>query len=114
MVRDEISSEGRISPIGIPGNNSWINKFELLETKIEEINNDIVSTRKLADFVINEMVICNERISNLFYSNQRRLTLLGELNNKLSLLCDQRDRCGKDMKDLIPNNVFFKSDDLNK
>ena len=110
MDDKEIFGEKRDRSGGIPGRSFWVNKFELLEERIKDINKDILSTRNCIDFIMKDINVASERISQQFQANQRRLNLIAEMNAKLAVLCDERDNIGNEMLSLLPRDTFFKED----
>lgn len=115
MASDEVF-EGQHEIRRLPNRPLWVDKFELLEKRVKETNEEIVTTRKCIDYILSQVNVANESITSLFLGNNRRLALLGELNSKLGLLTDKRDNDSRDMLELIPKNVFynFEHDYLNK
>lgn len=114
MATDEIS-EKRDDARPVYRSTSWVDKFEQLEKHVQQVNEEILSTRKCIDFIMKEIEVANTFICNYFTANQRRLILLRELNEKMGNLVDSRDTDCKDMIDLLPRDIFFKScDNYNK
>lgn len=107
MASDEVFEEQH-EIRRLPNRPLWVDKFELLEKHIKETNEEIITTRKCIDYIISQVNVTNESITSLFLANNRRLTLLGELNSKLGILTDKRDNDSRDMMELIPKDVFFQ------
>lgn len=111
MALDKISEEQH-DLRRVSGSQLWIDKYKLLEKRNKELNEELLTTRRCIDFVIKETCVCNEKISSLFLANNRRMQLLQELYEKLSLITDQRDTVAHDMIELIPRDNFFKNEFL--
>lgn len=101
---------------GIPNYNQFDLKFNLLGKHIEKVDQDIISTRNCFDYMLSEIIDANDRLTKEMAWNQRRLELLKDIGNKLSLYTDKRLNLFNEYLSMIDisNNVKNINLNLNK
>ena len=77
--------EGQFNNTGVPGSDKCFAKLVLLRDCIKDVENDACSIRNFMTNIDNEIFICNEKIKSLLEANQKRIDLLKDLQNKVSL-----------------------------
>lgn len=98
----------------IPNYNNFDLKLNLLGKHIEKVDQDIISTRNCFDYILSEIYDANERLTKEMAWNQRRLDLLKDIGNKMSLYTDKRLSLFNEYLSMIDISNNVKNLNLNK